>query len=72
MTISVDAVCYFKITNPIVTVVAVTDAQYSTNQLAATSLRNILGMKTLQEILQEKEVIALRMQEMLDDATEAW
>ena len=72
MTIAVDAVCYYKIVNPVITVVNVADAKFSTHQLAATSLRNILGMKTLQEILQEKEVIAHKMQEMLDDATETW
>ena len=64
--------CYYRIVNPIVTVVNVADARNSTHQLAATSLRNILGMKTLQEILQEKEIIAHKMQEMLDDATETW
>jgi hypothetical protein len=35
-------------------------------------LRNILGTKTLQEILQDKENIAHHMQELLDHATDEW
>ena len=72
VTVTVDAVCYFRIVNPIESVVNVENAQLSTRQLAATTLRNILGMKTLQEVLQDKESIAHHMQEMLDEATEAW
>ena len=72
MTVTVDAVCYFKIVNPIASVVNVENAQLSSRQLAATTLRNTLGMRTLQEILQDKEAIAHQMQETLDDATESW
>ena len=72
VTVTVDAVCYFRIVNPIGSVVNVENAQLSTRQLAATTLRNILGMKTLQEVLQDKESIAHHMQEILDEATEAW
>ena len=57
-----DAVCYFKKVNPVWSVANVANAEYATRLLAATTLRNILGTKTLQEILQEKESIANRMQ----------
>ena len=40
----------------------VENAQFSTRLLAATTLRNILGTRTLQEILQDKESIAHHMQ----------
>jgi erythrocyte band 7 integral membrane protein len=43
-------------------VINVENAQYSTRLLAATTLRNILGTKTLQEVLQEREQIAVLMQ----------
>jgi erythrocyte band 7 integral membrane protein len=72
VTITVDAVVYFRIFNPIVSVTNVENAQYSTRLLAATTLRNILGTKTLQEILQDRESIAHRMQEILDNATDVW
>lgn len=72
VTVTVDGVVYYRIFNPTVSVVAVENARYSTALLAATSLRNILGTHTLQEILREKDVISSKMQEVLDDATDQW
>jgi hypothetical protein len=48
VTVTVDAVIYFKIFDPVLSVNRVADAQFSTRLLAATTLRNILGTKTLQ------------------------
>lgn len=62
VTVTVDGVCYFRIFNPVVSVVAVENAKYSTMLLAATTLRNILGTRTLQEILREKDAISNQMQ----------
>jgi len=72
VTVSVDAVVYIRIFDPVQSVNKVANAQYSTRLLAATSLRNILGTKTLQEILVDKESIAHHMQELLDTATDEW
>ena len=72
VTITVDAVIYYRIFDPVQSVNKVANAQYSTRLLAATSLRNILGTKTLQEILVDKESIAHHMQELLDTATDEW
>ena len=66
MSITVDAVMYFRIDNPTKSVNKVADAKYATSLLAATTLRNTLGTKTLQEILIEKENISHHMQEILD------
>jgi erythrocyte band 7 integral membrane protein len=62
LTIAVDAACYFRIVNPTTSVVKVSDVYFSTRLLAATTLRNILGTRTLQEILQDKDSIAHHMQ----------
>jgi erythrocyte band 7 integral membrane protein len=72
VTITVDAVCYFRVYNPVVSVISVQNARYSTQLLAATTLRNTLGTKTLQEILREKDIISNQMQEILDNATDKW
>ena len=72
VTVAVDAVCYFRTFNPVISVTQAENATYSTRLLAATTLRNILGLRTLQEILQDKEVISHQMQEHLDSATHAW
>ncbi len=62
VTVTVDAVVYYRVFNPVASVISVANAQYSTRLLAATTLRNILGMKTLQEILTDREHIANNMQ----------
>ncbi len=62
VTVTVDAVVYFRIFDPIISVINVENANYSTRLLAATTLRNILGTKTLQEILTDREHIAHLMQ----------
>lgn len=72
VTVTVDGVIYYRIFNPVVSVITVENARYSTMLLAATSLRNILGQRTLQEILREKDTISSQMQEVLDVATDPW
>ena len=62
VTTTVDAVIYFRVTDPKMAVINVENAQYSTRLLSATVLRNILGTKSLQEILQDREQIAILMQ----------
>jgi len=72
VTVSVDAVVYFRIFNPIISVTNVENSRYSTQLLAATTLRNILGTKTLQEILCDRENISHSMQVHLDEGTDPW
>jgi len=72
VTVSVDAVIYFRIFSPVLSVNKVADAKYSTKLLASTSLRTILGTKSLQEILTDKESIAQHLRELLDEATDQW
>ena len=62
MTVTVDAVVYYRVFNPVASVICVANAKYSTKLLAATTLRNILGMRTLQEILTDREQTANNMQ----------
>ncbi|CAF0820480.1 unnamed protein product [Brachionus calyciflorus] len=72
VTVTVDAVVYFRIFDPIQSVTKVANARYSTQLLAATTLRNILGTKSLHEILSDKESISHHMQSNLDHATDEW
>jgi len=72
VTVSVEAVIYFKIANPIISVTNVNDAQFSTKLLAQTTLRNVLGTKTLSEILQERDNISSVTEKVLDEGTDPW
>lgn len=69
---SVDAVVFFRISDPIQAVTNVNDPFYSTRLLAQTTLRNVLGMKTLSEMLSDRDGIAALTQKTLDEGTEAW
>ena len=59
---SVDAVVYFRIFNATISVINVEDAAKSTKLLAASTLRNILGTKSLHEILSDRESVAISIQ----------
>ncbi len=62
VTVSVDAVVYYRISNATVSVANVENAHHSTRLLAQTTLRNVLGTKNLSEILSEREAISNSMQ----------
>lgn len=62
VTVTVDAVIYFRIFDPLLSVNKISNVHYGTRLLAASTLRNILGTKTLLEILQEREQLAHLMQ----------
>ncbi|KAI1298115.1 Mechanosensory protein 2 [Halotydeus destructor] len=72
VTVAVDAVVYYRISNATVAVSNVEDYGRSTRLLAATTLRNVLGTKNLSEILSERESISHIMQSALDEATDPW
>ncbi|CAD5212466.1 unnamed protein product [Bursaphelenchus okinawaensis] len=72
VTVNVDAVVYFRICNTIASIVNIENANGSTRLLAQTTLRNVLGTKTLAEMLSHREQISAEMQRTLDEATEHW
>lgn len=57
VTCRVDAVVYFRISDPIKSVVMVENAFSSTYLRAQTTLRNVLGTKNLKELLSERDII---------------
>ncbi|KAL5012923.1 hypothetical protein ScPMuIL_011474 [Solemya velum] len=72
VTVSVDAVVYYRVFNPTVSVANVENAHHATRLLAQTTLRNILGTKNMAEILSERESVSVGMQRLLDNATDRW
>ena len=62
VTIAVDAVVYFRVMNATMSVINVDNATRSTQLLAQTTLRNVLGTKNLSEILSDRESISNTMQ----------
>lgn len=72
VTIKVNAVIYFSVMNPIDAVLKIANHYTATSLFAQTTLRNILGQHELDEILAEREKIGISLQQIIDEATDAW
>jgi len=72
VTVAVDAVVYYRVFNPTVSIANVEHAQESTRLLAQTSLRNVLGTRLLSELLGDRGSVSNAMRECLDEATDNW
>ncbi|XP_035247766.1 erythrocyte band 7 integral membrane protein-like [Anguilla anguilla] len=72
VTVSVEGVVYYRVKNAKLVVANITNADSATRLLAQTTLRNVLGTKSLAELLSDREQIALSMELSLDVASEAW
>lgn len=72
VSVDISAVSYFKIVDPIKSIVAIQNVQQAIDQIAQTSLRNVVGKFQLDEILSERETINASLTKMLDAFTEQW
>jgi regulator of protease activity HflC (stomatin/prohibitin superfamily) len=72
VTVSVNAVVYFRVLDPRLAVVEVENYLYATSQLAQTTLRSVLGEAELDDLLAEREKLNARLQDILDKQTDRW
>ncbi|MBN2401186.1 MAG: slipin family protein [Spirochaetes bacterium] len=72
VSLKVNAVVYFRVVEPNKAITEVEDYLYATSQLAQTTLRSIMGMVGLDELLSERDKINLHLQDALDKDTDAW
>ena len=72
VTIKVNAVLWFRVTNPADAIIKVADFNQAVYQLAVTALRNIIGQHQLDEVLKERAQINTALQKVVDAATEPW
>jgi regulator of protease activity HflC (stomatin/prohibitin superfamily) len=72
VTVKVNAVVYFRVIEPRLAVVEVSNFLYATSQLAQTTLRSVLGEGELDELLSQREKLNLRLQSILDQHTSPW
>jgi regulator of protease activity HflC (stomatin/prohibitin superfamily) len=70
--VKVNAVVYFRVVEPTMAVVAITDYGRATSQISQTTLRSVLGQSDLDELLGEREQINQRLQMIIDEQTEPW
>lgn len=72
VSVKVNAVVYFRVIDPIKSIIEVENYMYATSQLAQTTLRSVLGQVELDELLSQREKLNLHLQEILDKHTDPW
>ncbi len=72
VTMKIDTVVFFQITDPKLFTYGVEMPMMAIENLAATTLRNIIGDLELDETLTSREVVNSKMRTLLDEATDPW
>ncbi len=72
VSVSVDAVVYFRVVDPVKAIVEVEDYLYATSQIAQTTLRSVCGEAELDELLSQREKLNIKLQEIIDKQTDPW
>jgi regulator of protease activity HflC (stomatin/prohibitin superfamily) len=72
VTVKVNAVIYYKVSNAEKAVIEVENFYYAISQLAQTTMRNIVGEVDLDTLLQERDKISGKIQNIVDVATDPW
>ena len=72
VTLKVNAVVYFRVIDPRLAIVEVSNFLYATSQLAQTTLRSVLGEYDLDDLLGQREKLNIRLQSILDQHTAPW
>lgn len=70
--VKITAVVWYSTVDPVRAVIDVRDVDGAVIQVALTSLRNIIGRHTLDDVLKEQEQLAGIMRQAIDAATEPW
>jgi regulator of protease activity HflC (stomatin/prohibitin superfamily) len=72
VTVKVNAVLWYRITEPYKSILEVADYRAAVYQVALTSLRNIIGQHVLDEVLKERDKINDKLRVIVDKDTEPW
>lgn len=72
VSVKVNAVIYFRVTDPERAIIQVANFMEATSQLAQTTLRSVLGKHELDDMLAERERLNIDIQQVLDAQTDAW
>ena len=72
VTMQVDTVLYYQITDPFRAAYEIVDLGAAIHQLTVTSLRNVMGELALDETLTSRETVNTKLRDVLDEATDKW
>src|SRR5579859_998555 len=72
VTVRIDAVAYFRVVDPVQSLIAVRDFLNATLQISQTTLRSVIGQVELDQLLGHRDQVNQRIQEIIDQQTEQW
>ncbi len=72
VSIRINAVIYYKVFDASKAILAVENFYYAVSQLAQTTMRNLVGSVSLDELLSEREKISAEICRVIDEATDNW
>jgi len=72
VSVKVNAVVYFRVVDPVRSIIEVEDFIFATSQLAQTTLRSVCGGVELDDLLAHREEVNQRIQDILDKHTDPW
>jgi regulator of protease activity HflC (stomatin/prohibitin superfamily) len=72
VSVRVNAVLYFKVADANQAIIQVENYYYATSQLSQTTMRDVVGEVTLDELLKERDALSKRIQTIVDEATDPW
>jgi regulator of protease activity HflC (stomatin/prohibitin superfamily) len=72
VTIKVNAVLYYKVSDPAKAIITVKNYSSATYQAALTALRNVIGQHNLDEVLRDRDTINKAVRKIVDEITDPW
>lgn len=72
ISVKINAVIYYKVSHAEKAVLEVENFRFAVSQLAQTSMRNIVGEVSLDELLSDRETLSNKIRTIVDEATDPW
>jgi len=72
VSVRVNAVLYFKIADAKLAILSVENYFYATSQLSQTTMRDVVGEVSLDDLLNKRDALSKRIQQIVDKATDPW
>jgi len=72
ISVSINAVIYYRITDAAKAILEVENFYYATSQLAQTTMRNVVGTTELDHLLARRDEVSSQIKNVIDEATDPW
>jgi regulator of protease activity HflC (stomatin/prohibitin superfamily) len=72
ISVAIDAVVFMRVDNTMKTVINIQDYIYAVKQISLTTLRDVIGQKNLDDVLEKREEVATKIKEVVDKQAEHW